>query len=43
MGMTGKRYKLGPYKPPVKKEVESNPLKDFAQELRDKGIEVTEE
>lgn len=41
--MTGKRYKLGPYKPPVKKQEKTDPLVTFAQKLKDSGIEVTEE
>ena len=41
--MTGKRYKLGPYKPPVKKQEKTDPLATFAQKLKDSGVEVTEE
>ena len=41
--MTGKRYKLGPYKPPVKKQEKTDPLVTFAQKLRDNGVDVTEE
>ncbi|MGN0460391.1 MAG: DNA polymerase III subunit gamma/tau [Ruminococcus sp.] len=41
--MTGKRYKLGPYKPPVKKQEKTDPLATFAQKLRDSGVDVTEE
>jgi DNA polymerase-3 subunit gamma/tau len=41
--MTGKRYKLGPYKPPVKEGKKNDPLNDFATKLKDKGIEITEE
>ena len=41
--MTGKRYKLGPYKPPVKKQEKTDPLVTFAQKLRDSGVDVTEE
>ena len=41
--MTGKRYKLGPYKPPEKKQEKTDPLATFAQKLKDSGVEVTEE
>lgn len=41
--MTGKRYKLGPYKPPVKKQEKTDPLASFAKKLKDSGVEVTEE
>lgn len=41
--MTGKRYKLGPYKPPVKNQEKTDPLATFAQKLKDSGVEVTEE
>lgn len=41
--MTGKRYKLGPYKPPVKKQEKTDPLVTFAQKLKDSGVDVTEE
>ncbi|MCI6652085.1 MAG: DNA polymerase III subunit gamma/tau [Ruminococcus sp.] len=41
--MTGKRYKLGPYKPPEKKQEKTDPLATFAQKLKDSGVDVTEE
>jgi DNA polymerase-3 subunit gamma/tau len=41
--MTGIRYKLGPYKPPEKREVKNDPLTEFANKLKEKGIEITEE
>ena len=41
--MTGKRYKLGPYKPPVQEIKKDDPLKKFAEDLTNKGIEFTEE
>lgn len=41
--ITGKRYKLGPYKPPVKAEKQDDPLDKFAEELQNKGIDFTKE
>lgn len=43
MEITGKRYKLGPYRPPIKTEVKRDNLRDFAEKLKAKGISVTEE
>ena len=43
MGITGKRYKLGPYRPPVKQKIQSDPLESFAKDLKSKGINVIEE
>ncbi len=41
--ITGKTYKLGPYKKPEKKEVKNDPLTDLIADLKSKGIEVGEE
>lgn len=41
--LTGKRYKLGPYKPPVNKVEKNDPLDAFTNNLKEKGIEITEE
>ncbi|MCH5202725.1 MAG: DNA polymerase III subunit gamma/tau [Oscillospiraceae bacterium] len=41
--MTGKRYKLGPYHPPVKQEVKKDPLNEFVDKLKNEGISFTEE
>ena len=41
--ITGKTYKLGPYKKPEKKEVKNDPLQDLIASLKDSGIEVNEE
>ena len=41
--LTGKRYNLGPYKPPVKKVEKNDPLDEFTDNLKEKGIEITEE
>lgn len=41
--LTGKRYNLGPYKPPVKKVEKNDPLDEFTENLKEKGIEITEE
>ncbi len=43
MEITGKRYKLGPYRPPVKTEVKRDNLRDFAEKLKAKDIPFTEE
>lgn len=41
--ITGKTFKLGPYKKPEKKEVKNDPLTDLIADLKSKGIEVGEE
>ncbi len=41
--ITGKVYKLGPYRKPVKKEEETDPLKKLIEEAKASGIKVTEE
>ena len=41
--ITGKSYKLGPYKREEKEEVKADPLEDLAKDLRKNGIEVVEE
>ncbi len=41
--ITGKRYILGPYRPPEEKTIEKNPFDNLADELRAQGIEVVEE
>lgn len=41
--ITGKSYKLGPYKREEKEEIKSDPLDNLAGNLRKKGIDVTEE
>ena len=41
--LTGKRYNLGPYKPPVKRVEKNDPLDEFTDNLKEKGIEITEE
>ena len=41
--ITGKVYKLGPYKKPEKKEEKKDPLKDLVNDLKDSGIQFTEE
>ena len=41
--ITGKRYILGPYRPPEEKVIEKNPFDNLADELRAQGIEVIEE
>ena len=41
--ITGRSYKLGPYKKPEKKQAKSDPLADFIADLKNKGIEVEEE
>lgn len=41
--ITGKRYKLGPYKPPQRVEEKVDPLMNFEKELESKGIEFTQE
>lgn len=40
---TGKRYKLGPYKKPQQKAVESDPLDKLVESLRDSDVIITEE
>ena len=42
--ITGKPYKLGPYKTETQKEAEqSDPLNSFKEKLRDSGVNYTEE
>lgn len=42
--MTGKKYSLGPYKKPEKKQEEKkDPLDTFVEKLEEDGIEITEE
>lgn len=41
--ITGKVYKLGPYKLPEKKVSQDDVLNDFINKLRDSGVNVTEE
>ncbi|MBR1730845.1 MAG: DNA polymerase III subunit gamma/tau, partial [Ruminococcus sp.] len=41
--ITGRTYKLGPYKKPEKKEVKNDPLADLIADLKEKGIEINEE
>lgn len=41
--ITGKVYKLGPYKKPEKKEDKKDPLKDLINNLKESGIEFTQE
>lgn len=41
--ITGKIYKLGPYKRPVKQEEKRDPLNDLINNLRENNINVTEE
>ncbi len=41
--ITGKVYKLGPYKKPEKKEKTTDPLKTFIGDVKKLGINVTEE
>lgn len=40
---TGKVYRLGPYKRPQKKQEKTDPMQQFKNQLKDSGIEVTEE
>lgn len=39
--ITGKKFKLGPYKKPEKQEVKVDPLDSFVKNLEDKGINIT--
>lgn len=41
--ITGKVYKLGPYKKPEKSEEKADPLTDFINNLKDSEINITEE
>ena len=41
--ITGKTFKLGPYKKPEKKEVKDDPLANLISNLKENGIEVNEE
>ncbi|MCR5653807.1 MAG: DNA polymerase III subunit gamma/tau [Ruminococcus sp.] len=41
--ITGRTYKLGPYKKPEKTEVKNDPLAELITDLKVKGIEVNEE
>ena len=41
--VTGRVYKLGPYKLPEKKESKDDVLNQFSNKLRDSGVNVTEE
>ena len=41
--ITGKVYKLGPYKLPEKKVSRDDVLNDFITRLKDSGVNVTEE
>ena len=41
--ITGKRYILGPYKKPEKKQEETDPFDTLAESLRANGVEVIEE
>lgn len=41
--ITGKRYILGPYKKPEKKQEETDPFDTLRENLRAKGVEVIEE
>ncbi len=42
--ITGKVYRLGPYKKPEKKETKSDPLQDFINKVKEDGnINITEE
>lgn len=41
--ITGKTYKLGPYKKPEKEEKKDDVLAQFIENLKDSGINVTEE
>lgn len=40
--ITGRTYKLGPYKRPEEKKEEKDPLDDFTQKVKSLGIELTE-
>ncbi len=40
--ITGKRYILGPYKRPEKKEEEKDPLEELIAELKDSNVEIVE-
>jgi len=41
--ITGKVYKLGPYKRPEKQEVKTDPLNDLINNLKENNINITEE
>ena len=41
--VTGRVYKLGPYKLPEKQESQDDVLNNFINKLRDSGVNVTEE
>ena len=41
--ITGRTFKLGPYKKPEKKEVKDDPLTNLIANLKENGIEVNEE
>ena len=41
--ITGKTFKLGPYKKPEKQEVKNDPLADLIADLKEKGVEINEE
>jgi DNA polymerase-3 subunit gamma/tau len=41
--ITGKVYKLGPYRKPEKNIEKADPLKDFINGLKDSGVNITEE
>lgn len=41
--ITGKVYKLGPYKRPAQKQEKSDPMLAFKQQLKESGVEVVEE
>ncbi|MCH5299929.1 MAG: DNA polymerase III subunit gamma/tau [Ruminococcus sp.] len=44
MEITGKKFNLGPYKKPEKKQEEvKDPLDTFTEQLKNSGIEITEE
>ena len=40
--VTGKVYKLGPYRPPVKEQEKADPMQRFRESLADSGITVEE-
>ena len=41
--ITGRTYKLGPYKKPEKKEEKNDPLASLISDLKERGVEVNEE